>query len=104
MRAQADVLAPSRRSATTRIDAVEDDLLAHVQRSAARLAGRAATVLVRLQRLLAPEPAALFRLVAEATWLMAEADAQGLRDASEEFSVVLRDRWPAGAHRCCRKR
>ena len=48
-------------------------------------------LLVRLQRLLAPEPAALFRLLQNPPAWMAEADAQELRGSTEEFSVVLRD-------------
>lgn len=91
MRAQADVLVHIVRSVTTRIDAVEDDLLAgRIDQQRTRL-GELRRVLVRLQRLLAPEPAALFRLLQKPPGWMAEADAQGLRDASEEFSVVLRD-------------
>ncbi|MDA7416298.1 transporter [Xenophilus arseniciresistens] len=91
MRAQADALVGIVRSVTARIDAVEDALLAgRPDQQRARLGGLR-RVLVRLQRLLAPEPAALFRLLHKPPAWMGEADAQGLRDASEEFSVVLRD-------------
>lgn len=91
MRAQADVLVGIVRSVTARIDAVEDTLLARrADQQRARLGGLR-RVLVRLQRLLAPEPAALFRLLQKPPGWMREADAQALRDASEEFSVVLRD-------------
>lgn len=48
-------------------------------------------LLVRLQRLLAPEPAALFRLLQHPPAWMSDDDAQELRDSTEEFSVVLRD-------------
>ncbi|MBW8465031.1 CorA family divalent cation transporter, partial [Acidovorax sp.] len=48
-------------------------------------------LLVRLQRLLAPEPAALFRLLQHPPAWMGADDAQELRDSTEEFSVVLRD-------------
>ncbi|REN19800.1 magnesium transporter CorA, partial [Mycobacterium tuberculosis] len=48
-------------------------------------------LLVRLQRLLAPEPAALFRLLQGPPTWMSEPDAQALRGSTEEFSVVLRD-------------
>jgi zinc transporter len=48
-------------------------------------------LLVRLQRLLAPEPASLFRLLQHPPGWMAAPEAQQLRDASEEFSVALRD-------------
>ncbi|RYF83574.1 MAG: magnesium transporter CorA [Comamonadaceae bacterium] len=91
MRAQADALVGIVRSVTARIDSVEDALLAgRLDQQRARLGGLR-RVLVRLQRLLAPEPAALFRLLHKPPAWMREADAQGLRDASEEFSVVLRD-------------
>jgi len=48
-------------------------------------------LLVRLQRLLAPEPAALFRLLQHPPRWMTDVDVQELRQASEEFSVVLHD-------------
>jgi zinc transporter len=48
-------------------------------------------VLVRLQRLLAPEPAALFRLLQRPPTWMSETDLQELRQSTEEFSVVLND-------------
>ena len=48
-------------------------------------------MLVRLQRLLAPEPAALFRLLQRPpVWVDGE-DRQDLRQATEEFTVVLSD-------------
>jgi len=91
MRAQADVLVHVVRGVTTRIDAIEDELLAgRLDHKRARL-GVLRRVLVRLQRLLAPEPAALFRLLQNPPSWMAEADVQQLRGATEEFSVVLRD-------------
>ena len=46
---------------------------------------------MRLQRLLAPEPAALFRLLQRPPGWMAADDIDELRGATEEFSVVLRD-------------
>lgn len=91
MRTQADVLVGIVRGVTQRIDGIEDELLAgRLNYKRARL-GQLRRLLVRLQRLLAPEPAALFRLLQRPPAWMAEADAQELRDASEEFSVVLRD-------------
>ncbi len=48
-------------------------------------------VLFRLQRLLVPEPGSIFRLLARPPrWLQA-LDLQDLRDATEEFSLVLGD-------------
>jgi zinc transporter len=48
-------------------------------------------VLVRLQRLMAPEPAALFRLLQRPPAWIADDDLQDLRQSSEEFSAVLTD-------------
>ena len=79
------------RGVTQRIDGIEDELLAgRLNHKRARL-GVLRRLLVRLQRLLAPEPAALFRLLQHPpTWMGAD-DVQELRDSTEEFSVVLRD-------------
>ncbi|VTU15129.1 Zinc transport protein ZntB [Variovorax sp. SRS16] len=91
LRAQADVLVNIVRGVTTRIDVIEDDQLAgRLDHKRARL-GVLRRVLVRLQRLLAPEPAALFRLLQNPPAWMAEPDAQALSGSTEEFSVVLRD-------------
>ena len=91
MRTQADGLVDIVRGVTQRIDRVEDEMLSgRLDHKRARL-GVLRRLLVRLQRLLAPEPAALFRLLQRPPAWMAEDDAQELRDASEEFSVVLRD-------------
>jgi zinc transporter len=46
---------------------------------------------VRLQRLLAPEPAALFRLLQRPPSWVSELDSLELRQSTEEFSVVLSD-------------
>jgi zinc transporter len=91
LRAQADVLVDIVRSVTERVDRIEDELLAsRLDRKRASL-GALRRLLVRLQRLLAPEPAALFRLLQHPPGWIAELDAQELRQSSEEFSVVLRD-------------
>ncbi len=91
MRAQADTLVDIVRAATERVDRIEDDLLAdRLNRKRARL-GALRRLLVRLQRLLAPEPAALFRLLQQPPRWMTEVDVLELRQSSEEFSVVLRD-------------
>jgi zinc transporter len=79
------------RDATRRVDRIEDDLLAgRLEPKRARL-GALRRMLVRLQRQLAPEPASLFRLLQHPPAWMAERDVQNLREASEEFSVALRD-------------
>lgn len=48
-------------------------------------------LLVRLQRLLAPEPAALFRLLQKPPSWIAAADLEELRQSTEEFIVALTD-------------
>ena len=91
MRTQASGLVDIVRGVTQRIDDVEDELLAgRLDHKRARL-GVLRRLLVRLQRLLAPEPAALFRLLQHPPAWMSDDDAQELRDSTEEFSVVLRD-------------
>jgi zinc transporter len=91
LRAQADVLVEIVRNVTRQVDKVEDDLLsAKLDFKRAKL-GTLRRLLVRLQRLLAPEPASLFRLLQHPPHWMAELDAQQLREATEEFSVALRD-------------
>ena len=91
LRAQADVLVAIVRDVTARIDRIEDELLAgRLDHQRARL-GALRRLLVRLQRLLAPEPAALFRLLQQPPGWMAGADADELRGSTEEFSLVLRD-------------
>jgi zinc transporter len=91
LRVQADVLVNVVRGVTTRVDAIEDALLTgRLDHKRARL-GEMRRLLVRLQRLLAPEPGALFRLLQKPPEWLAEDDAQKLRGATEEFSVVLRD-------------
>lgn len=91
LRDQADVLTGIVRDATTKIDEVEDHLLAErLSRKRANL-GELRRLLVRLQRLLAPEPAALFRLLQKPPAWMADNDVHELRQSTEEFSVVLSD-------------
>jgi zinc transporter len=46
---------------------------------------------VRLQRLLAPEPAALFRLLQKPPGWIGQEDLQELRQSTEEFNMVLTD-------------
>ncbi|ACB35872.1 Mg2 transporter protein CorA family protein [Leptothrix cholodnii SP-6] len=91
LRHQVDVLGDLARQMTNRVDEVEDRLLSgRLEHKRARL-GAMRRLLVRLQRLLLPEPAALFRLLQHPPPWMTETDVQDLRDATEEFSVVLRD-------------
>ena len=91
MHDQGDVLVRIVRDATLQVDAIEDRLLGgKLQQKRADL-GRMRRVLVRLQRLLAPEPGALFRLLRMPPPWVAQHDLDELRQATEEFSLVLRD-------------
>lgn len=91
LRAQADVLVDIVREVTRQVDRVEDELLAgRLAAKRARL-GALRRLLVRLQRLLAPEPASLLRLLQHPPDWVDAGDAQLLREAAEEFSVALRD-------------
>lgn len=91
LRDQADELQRIVRQATERVDDIEDALLA------GRHAGHEAEVaalrrlMVRLQRLLAPEPSALLRMLSNPPEWVADHDKQQLQQASEEFALVLRD-------------
>ncbi len=91
LRSQADVLVDIVRSVTSRIDDIEDDLLTGKPGYKRVRLGALRRLLVRLQRLLAPEPASLFRLLQHPPPWMTAGDVQALREASEEFSVVLSD-------------
>jgi len=91
LREQAAVLIEIMRDSTARVDEVEDSLLDN--RVATSRAGMSAQrrSLVRLQRLLAPEPAALFRLLNRPPAWLSEHDVADLRQAAEEFSVAVAD-------------
>ena len=88
---QADVLAVIVREATLKVDTVEDKLLGGQLQSKRADLSHTRRVLVRLQRLLAPEPGSLFRLLRLPPPWMTDTDIDGLRQSSEEFSLVLRD-------------
>ncbi len=88
---QGDVLANIVRATTARIDDTEDHLLSgRLEKRRADL-GSLRRLLVRLQRLLAPEPAALFRLLQKPPAWIGEENLQDLRQSTEEFNVALRD-------------
>jgi zinc transporter len=91
LRDQADVLARIVRSAVQRVDVIEDTLLADRITHRREDLGTLRRVLVRLQRLLAPEPASLFRLLQRPPAWVADVDTQELRESTEEFSAVLDD-------------
>lgn len=88
---QAEVLATIIRQVTRQVDEIEDDILAsHLGTHRARL-GRLRRVLVRLARLLAPEPASLFRLLQHPPTWVNSVQINQLRESTEEFSVALGD-------------
>ncbi len=91
LRDQADVLMEIVRKSISQVDEIEDKLLAgRLDKRRGRL-GQLRRVLVRLQRLLAPEPAALFRLLNHPPKWMAEVDVLELRQSTEEFSGAISD-------------
>jgi zinc transporter len=91
MHDQGDVLVRIVRDATLQVDAVEDGLLTGRLRRKRGDLGKLRRVLVRLQRLLAPEPGALFRLLRlPPPWITAH-DLEELRQATEEFTLIIRD-------------
>ena len=91
LRMQAEVLVRIVRDSTTRVDGVEDKLLANRVESSRADLGMLRRVLVRLQRLLAPEPAALFRLLSRPAGWIREDDLRALRESAEEFSTAIAD-------------
>ncbi len=91
MHGQADVLGDIVRTVTQRIDSIEDKLLSDRLETRRAHLGSARRLLVRLQRLLAPEPAALFRLLQKPPPWIAAADTEALRQSTEEFNVALTD-------------
>src|SRR5262245_13301928 len=91
LRDQASVLVDILRQATLRVDHIEDRLLANrISASRAEL-GSLRRVLVRLQRLLVPEPAAFFRLLNQPPEWIAKEDRQDLQHSAEEFSTAVSD-------------
>lgn len=91
MHDQGDVLVSIVRTTTAGVDEIEDKLLSgRLEKKRANL-GALRRLLVRLQRLLAPEPAALFRLLKLPPHWMDEEDVEDLRQSTEEFNVVLSD-------------
>lgn len=88
---QADVLTQIVRQMASRCDDIEDRLLANRGTPRRAALGTMRRLLVRLQRLLAPEPAALFRLLNRPPHWVQEHDRQELRQSTEEFASVIQD-------------
>ncbi|CAM2139532.1 zinc transporter [Pararobbsia alpina] len=91
LRDQADVLAQIVRQTSLGADRVEDQLLSQRLLDNRANLGSMRRVLVRLQRVLAPEPGSLFRLLNKPPAWLNDLDVQDLRESTEEFSVVLND-------------
>ncbi len=90
LRDQADVLVDIMRDATTQVDAIEDRIINRHRASRQQL-GMIRRILVRLQRLLAPEPAALFRLLSKPPAWLTENDLAELRQSAEELTAAVAD-------------
>ncbi len=89
--AQAEELALIVRKTSARVDGIEDSMLSErIAASRSELSALRRS-LVRLQRLLAPEPAALFRLLNSPPSWLSEEDVQDLRQAAEEFAAAVAD-------------
>lgn len=91
LREQANALADILRRSTRQVDEVEDRILSNRSSTSRSELGALRRTLVRLQRLLAPEPAALFRLLSRPPGWMAESDVGELQQAAEEFSAAIND-------------
>lgn len=91
LRQQADELQDIARKAGERVDEMEDRLLGGRDTRVAGDLAQIRRMSVRLQRLLAPEPSALFRVLGNAPDWLHHRDRQRLHQASEEFAVVMRD-------------
>ncbi|MBI5256880.1 MAG: transporter [Burkholderiales bacterium] len=88
---QADELQHIGRNAGERVDHIEDQLLAHRPGQHTAELARLRRLTVRLQRLLAPEPGALHRVLGNPPHWLALPDLQRLREAGDDFGVSLRD-------------
>lgn len=88
---QANVLSEILRRSTKHVDQVEDRLLANRTSTTRAELGSLRRSLVRLQRLLAPEPAAFFRLLNRPLSWISKDDLQELQQAAEEFAASLND-------------
>lgn len=88
---QETVLEQIVRQANQVVDQIEERLLSHHIKSNRSELGRLRRMLLRFQRLLAPEPAALFRLINRPPGWLDRQVVQDLRQFTEEFTVVLND-------------
>lgn len=91
LRDQADVMGDIVRRCGQRVDRIEDRMLAQRQASDRQELGALRRSLVRLQRLLAPEPTALFRLLNRPSPWIGRDDVHDLQQAADEFSTAIGD-------------
>jgi len=91
LRDQANVLFDILRKSTMRVDPMENRLLVkRVSVSRSEL-GSLRRLLVRFQRLLAPEPAAFFRLLNRPPDWITQEELQNLQQAADKFSTAIND-------------
>ncbi len=88
---QAELLVDIVRKSTDRVNGIEDSLLSNRVSSSRRELSSLRRALVRLQRMLAPEPAALFRLLNRPPAWIGTDDLEALRQSAEEFSAAVVD-------------
>src|SRR6266550_2939303 len=91
LRDQANVLVDIVRKSKKQVGPMEEQLLAkRISVSRSEL-GSLRRMLVRLQRLLAPEPAAFFRLLSRPPDWISEDELQNLQQSAEKFSTAISD-------------
>lgn len=91
LRDQEDILVSIVRQTTQRVDTLEDKILAKKNPPKRMELGSLRRVLVRLQRLLALEPAAMFRFLHHPPQWVDEKDISEFRQSTEEFALALED-------------
>src|SRR5262249_22278002 len=91
LRDQSDDLVEITRQSTQKADEIEDRLLTHRRAVSRSELGSLRRALVRLQRLLAPEPAAFLRLLNRPPNWNTEEDLQDCQPAAEGFSAAIGD-------------
>lgn len=91
LRDQGDVLLEVLRKVATQVDTVEDQVHAERISDQRKQLGALRRDLLRLQRLLAPEPAALFRLLKRPPTELQSQDWDDLQQATEELALILRE-------------
>lgn len=88
---QAGVLLNISRDSTARVDKIEDKLITNRISFSRRELGTLRRDLVRLQRLLSPEPPTFFRLLNRPPKWISTDELQELREAAEELSAAVND-------------